>query len=195
MTTAIASRARLALAASSGWLARRWYYTPDSHRAYSVRQISPGDRRLLAEFVLQLERSVGSKDRDRTAADQAALADLSAMLFDHVLAPDTNAAVGFVALENAGGGDRIIGVSACAPKALDEATFAVAVAASHRGEQVGRILLTTLVRHAKRVGLRRLSAHMNWSNRPMQLLAQSLGFAVEPVEADRNLRRLRLELR
>jgi GNAT superfamily N-acetyltransferase len=195
MRTATASRARLALTASSGWLARRWYYTPDSHRAYSVRQISPGDRRLLAEFVLQLERSAGRSDRDHPTLDQAAVADLSGMVFDHVLTMDTSTAVGFAALEDAGGGDRIIGISACSPTAPDEATFTVAVATTHRREQVGHILLTTLVRHAKRVGLRRLAAHMNWSNRPMHLLAESLGFAVEPADGDRNLRRLRLELR
>lgn len=193
MTTAPATRARLAHYASSGWLARRWYYTPDSHRAYSVRQISPGDRRLLAEFVLQLGQSAGS--RERAVKDPAALAELPGILFDHVLASGSDTAVGFAALENTGMGDRIIGIAACAPSSLEEATFCVAVATTHRGEQVGRILLTTLVRHAKRVGMRRLSARMHWSNRPMQLLAESLGFALEPMDGDRHSRRLVLGLR
>jgi GNAT superfamily N-acetyltransferase len=193
MTTAPAIRARLAQSASSGWLARRWYYTPDSHRAYSVRQTSPGDRRLLAEFVLQLEQSAGS--RDRAGRDTAALAELSGILFDHVLASGSDTAVGFAALENTGIGDRIIGIAACAPASVEEATFAVAVAPTHRGEQVGRILLTTLVRHARRVGMHRLSARMNWANRPMQLLAESLGFALEPIDGDRHSRRLVLGLR
>jgi GNAT superfamily N-acetyltransferase len=103
--------------------------------------------------------------------------------------------VGFAALESTGAGDRIVGVSAYAPSSIDDARFTIAVAATHRGEQVGRILLSTLVRHAKRVGVRTLSGEMVWSNRPMQLLAQALGFAVVPVEGDRNLRRLILGLK
>ena len=36
---------------------------------------------------------------------------------------------------------------------------------------------------------------MAWSNRPMQLLAMSMGFRVEPLPRDRNLRRLILTLK
>src|SRR5688572_4518789 len=168
MTTAMAPSARFAHNPASGWLARRWYYTPKSHRAYSVRQISPGDRRLLAEFALALNQS--TPDRDL-----AAVRDLSDMLFDRVLAGGSDMAAGFAALESTGGGDRIIGVSAYAPQ-LDGASFSIAVSSTHRDEQVGRILLSTLIRHAKRVGVRRLTGEMLWSNRPMQMLAQSMGF-------------------
>jgi GNAT superfamily N-acetyltransferase len=192
MRTAIAQNARISHNVASGWLARRWYYTPKSHRAYSVRQISPGDRRLLAEFALSLERSSSERASER---DLAAVRDLSDMLFDRVLASGSDMAVGFVALESTGAGDRIIGVSAYAPVSLEHATFAVAVAATHRDEQVGRILLSTLIRHAKRVGLRRLTGEMHWANRPMQMLGQAMGFAVEPLARDRNRRRLVLDLR
>jgi acetyltransferase len=188
MRTATASPSRIVHSVASGWLSRRWYYTARSHRAYSVRQISPGDRRLLAEFALQLEHSMAQRDRD-------GLRELSDMLFDRVLAAGSDMAVGFAALESTGAGDRIVGVSAYAPSSADDAAFTIAVAATHRGEQVGRILLSTLVRHAKRVGVRTLSGEMVWSNRPMQLLAQALGFAVVPVEGDRNLRRLILGLK
>jgi GNAT superfamily N-acetyltransferase len=176
-------------------LARRWYYTPKSRRAYSVRQISPGDRRLLAEFVLALN---GNGDRDAVA-----LSTLTDMLFDRVLAGGSDLATGFVALEGTAAGDRIIGVAACAPAnaagetaaALDHARFGIAVAAGYREEQVGRILMATLIRHAKRVGVRCLTGDMLWSNRPMQLLAQSMGFAVEAIEGDRQQRRLVLSLK
>ena len=60
---------------------------------------------------------------------------------------------------------------------------------------MGRILLSTLVRHAKRVGVRKLQGEMDWSNRPMQMLAMSMGFSVEPQPRDRNLRRLVLTLK
>jgi GNAT superfamily N-acetyltransferase len=170
------------------WLARRWYYTPKSHRAYSVRQISPGDRRLLAEFALGLNHA-GDRDPE-------ALRVLTEMLFDRVISGSgTDMATGFAALEGTAAGDRIIGVAACAPESLEEAGFSVAVASGYRDEQVGRILLSTLVRHAKRVGVRRLTGDMLWSNRAMHLLAQSMGFAVEPVASDRNLRRLVLTLK
>jgi RimJ/RimL family protein N-acetyltransferase len=86
-------------------------------------------------------------------------------------------------------------VCAYAPQSLESATFGVAVAVTHRDEQVGRILMATLVRHAKRVGIRRLTGEMHWSNRPMHLLAQSLGFSIEPVARDRLLRRLSLGLK
>ena len=43
------SIARFPNGVTGAWLARRWYYMPKSRRAYSVRQISPGDRRLLAD--------------------------------------------------------------------------------------------------------------------------------------------------
>jgi GNAT superfamily N-acetyltransferase len=173
---------------SGGGLARRWYYTPKTHRAYSVRQISAGDRRLLAEFALTLGQSAA--DRDLSAVNV-----LSDMVFERVLAGGSDMAVGFASLEGTGAGDRVIGVTAYAPESPDEARFAVAVAHGYRDEQIGRILLATLVRHAKRVGVRRLSGDMVWSNRPMHLLAQATGFSVEPVAADRTLRRLVLSLK
>jgi hypothetical protein len=36
---------------------------------------------------------------------------------------------------------------------------------------------------------------MHWSNRPMQMLAQSMGFTVQPAPGDRNRRRLVLALK
>jgi RimJ/RimL family protein N-acetyltransferase len=172
----------------SAWLARRWYYTPHTHRAYSVRQISPGDRRLLAEFALGLSRAAA--DREIIAVN-----DLTDLLFDRVIAAGTQNAVGFAALESTSAGDRVVGVSACAPTNREAADFTVAVAVSHREEQIGRTLLSTLLRHAKRVGVPQLAADMHWSNRAMQMLAMSLGFQVEPVTRDRNLRRLTLALK
>jgi len=173
---------------ANAWLARRWYCTPRSNRAYSVRQISPGDRRLLAEFALGLSR---------TAADReiVAIHDLTDVLFDRVISAGIDDAVGFAALENSSAGDRVIGVCAYAPTGRDNADFVMAVAATHREEQIGRTLLSTLLRHAKRVGIPRLSGEMHWSNRPMQMLAMSLGFQVEPVTQDRALRRLVLALK
>jgi RimJ/RimL family protein N-acetyltransferase len=186
--TASTHSARFAPNVASGWLARRWYYTPRTHRAYSVRQISPGDRRLLAEFSLAL--SEGGAQRD-----PAGVHDLSDMLFDRVLVGGSDMSVGFAALESTAGGDRVIGVTAYAPVNLETARFGIAVAATHRDEQVGRILLATLIRHAKRVGIRRLGAEMLWSNRPMQMLAQAMGFTIGPVARDRNLRHLVLSLK
>jgi GNAT superfamily N-acetyltransferase len=173
---------------AGGTLARRWYYTPKSHRAYSVRQIAPGDRRLLAEFAM----SLGQASTDR---DLSSLGALSDMLFDRVLAGGSEMAAGFAALEGTAAGDRVIGVTAYAPTGADQASFTIAVAATFRNEQVGRILLATLVRHAKRVGVRRLHGEMLWSNRPMQLLAQGTGFSVEPLAADRSRRGLVLQLK
>jgi GNAT superfamily N-acetyltransferase len=184
-TDFVPTPARINHGINGGGLARRWYYTPKTHRAYSVRQISPGDRRLLAEFALTLGES--STDRDPSLVSA-----LSGMVFDRVLAGGTDMAVGFVALEGGGGGDRVIGVAAYAPETMDEATFTIAVADAHRGEHIGRILLSTLVRHAKRVGVRRLGGEMLWSNRPMRLLAEATGFAVEPVADGRTQQRLLL---
>jgi RimJ/RimL family protein N-acetyltransferase len=180
---------RLPTGLSSAWLARRWYYTPRSHRAYSVRQISPGDRRLLAEFALTLTQQ--SAERDHSG-----MASLRNILFDRVIASDGGqSAVGFAALENTSAGDRVVGVAAYAPASRESADFVVAVANSYREEQVGRTLLSTLLRHAKRVGVPRLTGEMFWSNRPMQMLAMSMGFVVEPLPGDRNLRRLQLALK
>jgi RimJ/RimL family protein N-acetyltransferase len=173
---------------SGGWLTRRWYYTPKSHRPYSVRQISPGDRRLLAEFALTLGQSTPERDR-------SCVRELSDMLFERVLAGGVDRAAGHAALEGTAAGDRIIGVAAYAPTSLDEAHFSVAVSAAYRDEQIGRMLLATLVRHAKRVGLRRLQGEMHWANRPMHRLAQSTGFAVEAVSDDRLRRRLVLAMK
>ena len=177
-----------AITTAGGWLARRWYYTPKSRRAYSVRQVAPGDRRLLAEFAMSLGQATTDRELDSVRA-------LSDMIFDRVLAGGNDMAVGFAALEGTAAGDRVIGVAAYAPTSLDDATFAIAVASTFRDEQVGRILLTTLVRHAKKVGIRRLSGEMLWSNRPMQLLAQATGFTVEAVAGDRTRRSLVLTLK
>lgn len=173
---------------SGAWLARRWYYTPRSRRAYSVRQISPGDRRLLAEFALGLTRAAPERER-------AAMQELTALLFDRVISNGADDAVGFAALENTAAGDRVIGVAAYAPTGKEGAEFRVAVANTYREEQVGRTLLATMMRHARRAGVPRLFAEMFWSNRPMQMLAMSMGFVVEPVARDRNLRRLVLTLK
>jgi GNAT superfamily N-acetyltransferase len=180
--------ARFPQGAANGWLARRWYYTPRTHRAYSVRQISPGDRRLLAEFALALND--GTSDRGLHE-----LRELSDMLFDRVIAGGCDTSVGFAALESAGAGDRIIGVAAYAPCGDEHATFSTAVARTHREEQVGRTLLATLLRHAKRVGVRRLVGHMNLANRPMQMLAMSMGFNIEQPPHDGALRRLVMALK
>jgi len=170
------------------WLARRWYYTPRSHRSYSVRQISPGDRRLLAEFALEIVRAAPERDRAGTR-------ELTDLLFDQVICTSGPEAVGFAALENTAAGDRVIGVCACRTAGRDAAEFRIAVADSYRDEQIGRNLLATLMRHAKRIGMKRLAGEMHWSNRPMQMLALSMGFVVEPVAGDRNLRRLVLSLK
>jgi RimJ/RimL family protein N-acetyltransferase len=167
------------------WLARRWYYTPKTRRAYSVRQMSPGDRRLLAQFIVEL----GSAATDR---DQSSLKDLTSMLFDRVI---VGGGEGAVALENTPGGDRVIGVCLYAPTGHEGADFSIAVAPSFRGEQVGRTLLESVVRHAKRVGVRRLTAETAWSNRAMHSLATSMGFQVLPLQRDRTLRLLVLDLK
>jgi hypothetical protein len=174
--------------AANTWLARRWYYTPRSHRAYSVRQVSPGDRRLLAEFSVALAK-------DSAARELVCLQELNDMLFDRVIAGGNDDSVAFAALESTAAGDRVIGVAAYAPVEGDSAAFSLAVSQAHREEQVGRILLTTLVRHAKRVCVQRLVGEMEWSNRPMQMLAMSMGFSVEPMARDRSLRRLVLTLK
>jgi RimJ/RimL family protein N-acetyltransferase len=153
-----------------------------------VRQISPGDRRLLAEFALALNEAVADRD-------VKCMRTLTDMLFDRVIVAGCDTAVGFAALESTAAGDRVIGVAAYAPASDDYANFSTAVARSHREEQVGRTLLATLLRHAKRVGVRRLIGEIFWSNRPMQMLAMSMGFSVEPVPRDRNLRRLVLALK
>lgn len=177
--------ARMPELKSSAWFARRWYYTPKTRRAYSVRQISPGDRRLLAQFLVELESA--SVPRDRTA-----LPELARLLLDRVL---VGAGEGAVALETTPAGDRVIGVCAYAAGAADGAEFQVAVANAFRGEQVGRTLLEAVLRHAKRVGVKRLAAEMVWSNRAMHALAASLGFQVLPLPRDRNLRLLVLDLK
>jgi N-acetylglutamate synthase-like GNAT family acetyltransferase len=169
------------------WLARRWYLTLKTQRSYSVRQASPGDRRLLAEFVVELNVLAGR--------DPSAIHDLTTMLFDRVIAGPNDGALAFVALENSHGADRVIGVCAYAPTCQDGATFVVAVANSYREEQVGRTLLSTLLRQARSVGIRQLSGEMAWSNRAMQMLATSVGFSVEPLPRDRNRRLLVLGLK
>jgi GNAT superfamily N-acetyltransferase len=184
----VSSSSRLPISLAGPWLARRWYYTPRTHRAYSVRQIASGDRRLLAEFALGL-------NADAADRELASLRELADMLFEHVLAGGTDMAVGFTALETTTVGDRVIGACAYAPDLSDSGRFSIAVSSSHREEQVGRILLSTLIRHAKRVGMPSLTGCMAWSNRPMQMLAMSMGFNVEPEPRDRNLRRLVLPLK
>lgn len=176
------------ISTAGGWLARRWYYTPKTRRAYSVRQAAPGDRRLLAEFAMALGQSTNDRDF-------APVRELSDMVFDRVLAGGDDLAVGFVALESTATGDRVIGVAAYAPGAQDEAAFTVAVVSAFRDEQVGKTLLLTLVRHARRVGIRRLTGEMAWSNRPMQSLAQSTGFVVEAAPGDRSRRSLVMSLK
>lgn len=172
---------------ANAWQARRWYYTPKSRRAYSVRQVSPGDRRLLAEFMVEINATAHERDH-------ASLNELSTMLFDRVIVGAEGAAA-FVALEHAHGVDHVVGVCAYAAAARDGADFAVAVSNAFRGEQVGRTLLSMLVRHAKRVGVRKLAAEMTWSNRAMHALATSTGFQVLPSPRDRNVRLLVLELK
>jgi RimJ/RimL family protein N-acetyltransferase len=174
---------RFSQGSSGAWLARRWFHTPRTRRAYSVRQISPGDRRLLAEFSLGI-----------TPATSDDMRVLTTLLFDRVIGEAHDDATGFVALEGTTAGDRVIGACAYAPSRPDGGTFSLAVANSFREEQVGRTLLTMLLRHAKHVGVQRLEGEMAWSNRAMQMLAMSMGFTVEPHASDRSRRLLSLRL-
>jgi N-acetylglutamate synthase-like GNAT family acetyltransferase len=172
---------------SGAWLARRWYLTFKTRRAYSVRPVSPGDRRLLADFTHELGASASERDR-------SSVRELTTILLDRVLVGE-DGAMAFVALENTASGDRVIGACAYATESHEGAEFAMAVANSHRQEQVGRTLLLTLLREAKRVGIRRLVGQMHWSNRPMQMLAASMGFQALPSPRDRNARLLVLEIK
>ncbi len=187
--TAVApsSTARFPHGMANAWITRRWYYTPKSHRAYSVRPISPGDRRLLAEFVLGLSRAAPERE-------QPAVQAITTLLFDRALSASPHAATGFAALESTTAGDRIIGAAAYS-MADEGAEFCVAVTNSYRDEQVGRTLLSSLMRQARRSGVPRLTGEMLWANRPMQMLALAMGFIVEPVARDRNLRRLVITLK
>ena len=172
------------------WITRRWYYTPKSRRAYSVRQISPGDRRLLAEFVLGLSRA--APEREQPAVQNHV--DDAVRPRD----PDgsrTGNSAGLAALESTAAGDRVVGAAAFASNERGGAEFCIAVTNSYRDEQVGRTLLSALIRQARRVAITRLTGEMLWANRPMQMLAISMGFVVEPVPRDRNLRRLVLTLK
>ncbi len=182
------SPTRMPIALAGPWLSRRWYYTPRTHRAYSIRQISSGDRRLLAEFALGLNAEAADREVN-------SLRELADILFDRVLAGGNDMSAGFAGLESTAVGDRVIGACAYAPDEADSGRFSIAVANAYREEQVGRILLSTLVRHAKRVGVPNLTGQMAWSNRPMQMLAMSMGFTVEAEPRDRQLRRLVLALK
>lgn len=180
--------ARFPQAVTTTWLTRRWYYTPKSHRAYSVRPICPGDRRLLAEFALELSRAANEREL-------LAVHDLTGMLFERVISAGLDDAVGFAALESSHAGDRVIGVCAYAPAGKRGTDFHVAVHPAFRDEQIGRTLLSTLLRQAKRAGVAQLTGDMHWSNRPMQSLATAMGFVIEPQAGDRSRRRLVLALR
>jgi hypothetical protein len=180
-----------ALSPAGGWLTKRWYYTPRSNRAYSVRQISPGDRRRLAEFALSLTQAPGA-GTDLDGLSNILFACLPTAGRQAMREPGVT---GFVALENTTAGDRVIGVAAYLSAVDGGAEFAVAVLRQFREEQLDRSLLSTLLRHAKRVGVPRLTGEMLWSNRPMRILAQSMGFVVEPLAHDLNRRRLVLSLK
>src|SRR4051794_34328519 len=119
---------------TGAWLARRWYLTHKTRRAYSVRPVSPGDRRLLAHFTHELGATASERD-------QSALRELTTILLDRVIVGSDDGTVAFVALENAEGSDRVIGACAYATAGSEGAEFTIAVANSHRGEQVGRTLL------------------------------------------------------
>jgi hypothetical protein len=69
------SIAKFVQGSAGAWLARRWYYTARTHRAYSIRQVSPGDRRLLAEFAVLLTPHI---EDDRAA--------LTTLVFDRLIA-------------------------------------------------------------------------------------------------------------
>jgi RimJ/RimL family protein N-acetyltransferase len=153
-----------------------------------VRQISPGDRRLLAEFALGFGRTTADRDL-------AGLRDLSDLLLGQLINAGSESSVGFAALESNAAGDRVIGATAFAPVDAERAVFGIAVAAAYREEQVGHILLSTLIRQAKRMGVPKLVGEMAWSNRPMQMLAMSMGFSIEPLPRDRTRRRLTLSLK
>ena len=140
---------------------------------------------MLAQFM-------GEVDVAATERDRSSLRELTSLLFDRVI---VGTGEGAVALETTPGGDRVIGVCVYSPAGDEGAEFSIAVSPAFRTEQVGRTLLETLVRHAKRLGVRRLSAEMTWSIRAMHALATSLGFQVLPLPRDRGLRLLVLDLK
>ena len=106
--------ARFPQGAAHTWLARRWYYTP--RIASRVQRAAD-----LARAIAACWRSSRWRSTRHTAdRELACMQELSDMLFDRVIAGGADNAVGFAALENTAGGDRVIGVAAYAPDERSE---------------------------------------------------------------------------
>ncbi len=72
-------------------------------------------------------------------------------------------------------GDRVIGHGILCPQD-DTAEVAVFIHQDYRGRGLGTLLLSELVRQARRLGLRRVWGMTELDNVPMLRLARSLGF-------------------
>ena len=183
--------ARFPQGAAHTWLARRWYYTPRSHRAYSVRQISPGDRRLLAEFALTLGTSTRT-DRELR---------LGAGAQRHVVRPRDRRRrrqCGGIcrAREHRGRGSRDRRRAPTHPTNEDSASFSIAVA-QHVSRGAGRT--HSAVDAAASCEARRRAApdRRDASGRTGRCRCSPCRWASRssPMPRDRNLRRLVLPLK
>src|SRR5207253_5030087 len=91
------------------------------------------------------------------------------------------------------GEERVIGEARYVVTEPGTAEFALAVADAWQGQGIGRLLLSRLERRAAAEGVSRLFGEVLPENKPMQRLAESLGFTILP--GPRGMGLLRLEKR
>jgi acetyltransferase len=138
-----------------------------------VRPVRPADATALATFFRELS------PRSRTRRFHGGMGELPpALLEQFTRAADAHgAALVAVRERRADGGEEIVGEARYVIEDGRDAEFALAVADTVQGCGVGRRLLRRLVRLAARAAVRRVYGEVQYDNKPMFRLAETLGFS------------------
>ena len=155
----------------------------------TLRPIRPEDAAIEMEFI------DGLSAESRRLRFQSSLKSLTPAMLARFTQIDYDREMALVAIEQAGGAEREVGV--CRYITLPDARsceFAIVVADAWQGKGLGRRMMARLIECARARGLETMEGYVLTANTGMLLMCERLGFAVSPDPEDPMMRRVVLPL-
>ncbi len=152
-----------------------------------IRPIHPDDDAIEAAFIASLSFETGYQ---RLLSARIPQAD-EIERFTHI---DYQREIAFVAIEERDGVEQMCGVARYVVEDEGIAAFAIVLADAWQQRGLGHCLMTRLIAHARRAGVKALSDITLSTNSGMLALARRLGFRIAYERGDATVTRMRLVL-
>jgi acetyltransferase len=150
---------------------------------FTVRPIRPDDAGRETSFIEALSA------RSRHLRFHGALASLTPAMLARFTQVDYQRDMAFVAIDSQAGQEQEIAVARYFRlPAGDTCEFAIVVADAWQRRGLGRLLLSRLIAVARSRGMKQMLGHVLAGNPPMLAMCTRLGFEIQPVPGDPNLR-------